>query len=224
MKILIVSATHFEIKPLLDFLGIALPGIGINNANIDFDEKEIQVLITGVGMVNTALMLGRFMYNSYDLALNLGICGAFDKSLKLGEVLRVSTDMLSELGAEDNDDFLPFKSLELPGEFMFSESCNFQSEVFDALKVAEGITVNTVHGNDISIEKTKRLFNPTVESMEGAAFFAACKGFSKNYLQVRSVSNYVERRDKSKWEIHHAIENLNNFAINFINQIPSHSV
>ncbi len=48
MKILIVSATHFEVKPLLNFLGIALPIIGMNNANMDFEEKEINVLITGV--------------------------------------------------------------------------------------------------------------------------------------------------------------------------------
>jgi hypothetical protein len=41
MNILVVSATEFEVKPLLGFLGIALPTIGMNNANIDFEEKDI---------------------------------------------------------------------------------------------------------------------------------------------------------------------------------------
>ena len=73
MNILIVSATEFEVKPLLDFLGIALPTIGMNNANIDFEDKDIQVLITGVGMVNTAFMVGRYTVQDFDLVLNVEI-------------------------------------------------------------------------------------------------------------------------------------------------------
>ena len=44
--------------------------------------------------------------------------------------------------------------------------------------------------------------------MEGAAFFAGCKRLD-NFTQIRAVSNYVEKRDKSKWNISLAIENLN---------------
>jgi hypothetical protein len=43
MKILIVSATHFEVKPLLDFLDITIPEIAINNSNIDFEDKDIEM-------------------------------------------------------------------------------------------------------------------------------------------------------------------------------------
>ena len=88
MNILVVSATEFEVKPLLGFLGIAIPTIGMHNANIDFEDKEIQVLITGVGMVNTALMMGRHLKDGYDLIINVGVCGAFDKNLELGELVR----------------------------------------------------------------------------------------------------------------------------------------
>lgn len=221
MKILIVSATVFEVKPLLNFLGISIPTIGINNANMDFEEKEIQVLVTGVGMVNTAVMLGRYLNSSYDLVLNVGVCGAFDKSLLAGQLVHVTEDVLSEMGAEDGEEFLTYDQLNLPGDFMFSESNNVSHPLLNALSKVKGITVNTVHGNDFSIEKIKKLFNPDVESMEGAAFFASCKDICYNYLQIRAISNYVEKRDKTKWQMSLAIENLNDFLINFIKENTS---
>ena len=219
MNILIVSATEFEVKPVLNFLGIAIPTLGIHNANIDFENKEIKVLITGVGMVNTAFMIGRHSLIDYDLVINVGVCGAFDKHLQLGQVVRVTEDVLSEMGAEDGDYFLTYDTLNLPGKHLFSEDYNISNSVIDSLKKVKGTTVNTVHGNEVSIEKIKQLYHPDVESMEGAAFFAAYSGTNTNYIQIRSISNYVEKRDKSKWQMALAITNLNAFLINFIKEI-----
>jgi futalosine hydrolase len=217
MKILIVSATQFEVKPLLDFLGIAMPTTGMNNANIDFEDKDIQVLITGVGMVNTAFIMGRYINSLYDIVINVGVCGAFDKQLELGQLVRVTSDVLSEMGAENGDEFLTYDQLNLPGEHMFSEHYTNSNSLIDFLKKVKGITVNTVHGNEVNIEKVQRLYHPDVESMEGAAFFAGCVRTGNDFLQIRSISNYVEKRDKSKWQMPLAIKNLNDFLINFIN-------
>lgn len=218
MNILVVAATQFEVQPLLTFLGIALPSPGINNANIDLEGKEIRVLITGVGMVNTALMMGKFLDDSYHVVINAGVCGAFNRDLAPGDIVRVTADSLSEMGAEDGDAFLTYDQLNLPGEHVFSE--HSQSYFMtDLLKNVKGITVNTVHGNVSAIEKVKQLYQPDVESMEGAAFFAGCKDIAKNYVQIRTVSNYVERRDKSKWQMPLAIKNLNDFLITFIQNV-----
>lgn len=217
MKILIVSATQFEVKPLLDFLGIAVPSPGMNNANMDFEDKDIQVLITGVGMVNTAFMMGRYINSLYDLVINLGVCGAFDKQLELGQLVHVTSDILSEMGAEDGEEFLTYDQLNLPGQHMFSENYSVSSPLIDSLKKVKGITVNTVHGNEINIKKVQELYHPEVESMEGAAFFAGCVRAGGDFIQIRAISNYVEKRDKSKWQMPLAIKNLNDFLINFIN-------
>jgi futalosine hydrolase len=217
MKILIVSATQFEVKPLLDFLGIAVPSTGLNNANMDFEDKDIQVLITGVGMVNTAFMMGRYINSLYDLVINVGVCGAFDKQLELGQLVHVSADILSEMGAEDGEEFLTYDQLNLPGQHMFSENYSISNPWIDSLKKVKGITVNTVHGNEVAIEKVKQLYQPDVESMEGAAFFAGCVRAGGDFIQIRAISNYVEKRDKSKWQMPLAIKNLNDFLINFIN-------
>lgn len=219
MNILVVSATEFEVKPLLGFLGIAMPTIGINNANIDFEEKDIKVLITGVGMVNTALMMGRCAHTDYDLIINAGVCGAFDKQLELGELVHITEDVLSELGAEDGEGFLTYNQMNLPGEHIYMGIYKNSYLMIELLKKVKGITVNTVHGNDASIEKVKQLYHPDVESMEGAAFFAACSEMKGNHLQIRAISNYVEKRDKEKWQMPLAIKNLNDFLITFIKNV-----
>ena len=58
--------------------------------------------------------------------------------------------------------------------------------------------------------------NPQIESMEGAAFFYACKIARIPCLQIRSISNYVERRNKASWDILLAIKTLNNEILNLI--------
>ena len=76
--------------------------------------------------------------------------------------------------------------------------------------------MNTVHGNLQHIMEIKARLNPVVESMEGAAVFYACEQAFIPSLQVRSISNYVEERNKQAWKIGLAIKNLNNWAIEFL--------
>lgn len=218
MHILIVSATQFEVKPLLDYLQIPSTATGIHKAGKSTGGHDIEVLITGIGMVNTAFAMGRYGNGSYDLIINAGVCGAFDKSVPAGTVVHVTEDVLSEMGAEDGDGFLSYDEMGLPGEHRFSGQLNDSFSSIASLKPAKGITVNTVHGNERSIAWIKQLHNPDVESMEGAAFFAGCSGM-KNFAQIRSISNHVEKRDKSKWQMPLAINNLNDFLIDFINDL-----
>jgi futalosine hydrolase len=240
MNILIVCATHFEIKALLDHLKMELPVWGMNTDSRMSNDIRVDVLITGIGMVNTAFMVGRYSLNHFDLIINAGVCGAFDKSAKLGSLVNVVEDVLSELGAEDGETFLPYDQMGLPGKHIFYASLNDSFSKIENLPKVKGITVNTVHGNENTIERIKQMYAPDVESMEGAAFFAACEGAGKNYtqitmqsaesktsvsypasanyVQVRAISNYVEKRDKSKWEMPLAIKNLNDFLIDVINE------
>ena len=73
---------------------------------------KTDILITGVGMVATAFALGRHLANNdYDLAINLGIAGSFDRNIALGEVLEITQDTFAELGAENDNEFLPIDQL-----------------------------------------------------------------------------------------------------------------
>lgn len=210
MKLLLVAATLPEIQPLLSALSI-------ENSH---DEKligrySIKILVTGAGMVPTAFSLGKHLADSsYDLAINLGIAGSFDFDLHLGDVCLVKKDTFAELGAEDGDDFLSFDNL---GFGITSQShCPHPDFTTGQLKEVSAITVNKVHGHELSIAKAIARFNPQIESMEGAAFFYACNQSEVPCIQIRAISNYVERRNRGKWDIGLAIKNLNDAVINLL--------
>lgn len=209
MKILIVAATRFEVQPLLIQME-SVRNFGSTLVCCNYKNLEINFLITGVGMVATAYHLGKNLSDDYDLALNIGICGSFNRNLEIGSVVNVYEDCFSELGAEDGDLFLSLEELELTGVSEFSNiNLNISNSIIEMLPKVNGITVNTVHGNENSIKKAVQKFHPIVESMEGAAFMFACENEGLHYTQIRAVSNYVEHRNKEIWNIPLAIENLN---------------
>ena len=215
-KILIVAATRFEVEPILNHYKIVLEN------DLSFFKSPIEnisFLITGVGMVNTAFKLGQLSNEKYDFAINVGICGAFEQDLKIGEVVDIVSDTLSEMGAENDEEFIEYNNLNLGGTNVYRNRVNAEIKILRELKNVKSITVNTIHGNDQSIKRVKDLYLPDVESMEGAAFFRACEGLSDYYLQIRAVSNYVEKRDKSKWNIPLAIKNVNEFVIDLLQVI-----
>jgi futalosine hydrolase len=161
----------------------------------------------------------------YDLALNLGVCGSFDRTLEPGAVVHVVSDCLAELGAEDGDTFLSIQQLHLLDEseppFHNGRLIN-QSPPANAtllgLRSVDGITVNTVHGNERSIACVTRRFAPHVESMEGAAFMYGCLIHELPFAQVRAVSNIVERRNREAWKLPEAIRGLAETARQILEQ------
>ncbi len=201
MRVLIVAATHAEIEPLTC----------LNHPRTDH-------LITGVGIAATAAALGRHLaLHRYDLAINLGIAGSFDRSIALGGLVEISEDTFSELGAEDGETFHPLATLGL-GENTYCPTAHLR-DLGLSLPPAKAITVNTVHGADPSIAIAIQRWHPQTESMEGAAFFLACHAAAVPCLQIRAISNYVERRARERWQIGPAIANLNQFAITLIERL-----
>jgi futalosine hydrolase len=205
MQILIVAATEFEVESLK---------LKVGSQAMDYQPSTIDFLITGAGMVATAFAMGQHLaINKFDLAINLGIAGSFDRNLVLGDVVEIIEDTFAELGAEDDDDFITIDKLGF-GESSFRSTYPVP-EHFN-LKKSTAITVNTVHGNDASIRKISGRINPEIESMEGAAFFYACRKTGLPCMQIRAVSNYVEKRNRDTWQIGLAIKNLNKFALELL--------
>ena len=183
MKVLIVVATNFEITS---------------------DKLKIHpVLVTGIGMVNTSINLTRELSkNRYDLVINMGIAGSFKDSINIGDVVEITEDSFSEIGFENNNQFNKFSEFDIKTRFTVNPK--------STLKSVKSITVNTVHGNAKSISEIVERENTDIESMEGAAVFNVCEYFNINCIQIRSISNKVEARNKDNWDIKTAISNLNN--------------
>ena len=226
MKILLVAATELEIEPFLNKLSYPdktsdyHKRYRVGNASVD-------VLVTGVGMMVTAYRLGqRFATEKYDYAINAGICGSFTRSFRIGDVVEITEDCVSELGAEDRDRFLTIFDLGLIDPenppYMKGKLVNslpIRSQILERLHKVKGITVNTVHGNSATISRIKELFDPQTESMEGAAFLYGCLLEKIPNIQIRAISNYVEERNRSRWNLDLALKNLNKSLLELIKEI-----
>ncbi|MDR6783738.1 futalosine hydrolase [Pedobacter africanus] len=207
MKILLVAATWPEIASLAAHF--QLP-------EKDFVKTEhFDLLVTGVGMTATAYALGKHLSGNYKLVLNLGIAGSFNRNLPLGTVLNIISDEFAELGAENGTEFLSIDELGF-GRAGYTAVNNLLHEDVNKLQKVKGITVNRVHGDAASIERIIAQSNPVTESMEGAAVLYCCHEAALPCLQIRSISNYVEPRNKENWQIGLAIKNLNEWAIGFL--------
>ena len=208
MRVLVVAATELEIPRLARGAAPLRPGL------------EIEVLVTGVGMVATAAQTARALALSYyDVALNIGVCGSFDRALALGDVVHIVSDSFSELGVEDGGSFTTMEELGLTVASTLENAAPPDIPALQALPHARGITVNTVHGREESIAAVVERLKPHVESMEGAAFAYACTMSGVMYAQVRAISNVVERRNRSAWRMDLAIANLNDKAVEILDTL-----
>jgi futalosine hydrolase len=204
MKILVIAATPFEIQPLIDHL-----------ASHKYYNCQISTLIGGIGMMHTAYQLGRHFAGSRpDLAIQAGIAGCFDHSWEMGKVVIIDREQLGDMGVEDHQSYKDLFDIQLwkPDQPPFTnrQLINTFSGVPDlpALPAVSGVTINTVSGSERTRQLLLDKYSPEVESMEGAAFHYACLQEKIPFFQLRSISNYVEVRDKSKWKIPLAIQTL----------------
>ena len=215
MRILVVAATTAEVVPFVAGLRFDSEG-ELRVSRYTRGAHRVDVLTAGVGMVATAAWCSRALATEgYDMALNLGVCGSFDRTLVPGSVVHVVSERLPELGAEDAGAFLTVQELKLLGDddfpFQGGRMMNVASPpnpVLLRLPSVDGITVNTVHGNEQSIAAVIARFRPQVESMEGAAFMYACLIHGLPCAEVRAVSNVVEKRNRRAWKMADAIRNL----------------
>jgi len=222
---LIVAATAAEIDPLLATLKERSTADG-RLRSCARGNHEIDVLTTGVGMVATAAWSSRVLaMREYDVALNLGVCGSFDRDIPTGDVVHVISEELPEMGAEAGDAFLTLHDLKLLArdDFPFRDGrlMNAEPPAVDALQQlprVHGITVNTVHGRDSSIAAVRQRCEPQVETMEGAAFMYSCLIRGTPFAEIRAVSNVVEKRNRAAWKLGEAIDNLSSAALRIIDQ------
>ncbi|MFT7589139.1 MAG: futalosine hydrolase [Limisphaerales bacterium] len=223
MKILLLAATAIEIQPCIDRMKLA-PSSRASVLKGFYEGHHVEALITGVGAIATAYQLGKQLTgNYYDLVLNLGIAGTYNDSFPLGSICNVTVEEFADLGAEDGVRFLDQFDLGLLGrdEFPYIDGklanpLQPNATLLAHLPKAHGLTVNKVHGYQVSIDRLLKKYSADIESMEGAAVFYVCLHEKQNFAQVRAISNKVERRNKQNWKMAAAIESLNDFAIEYI--------
>lgn len=210
-KFLLIAPTLFEIAPLI----ATLPVVKLNENTFSFGKWDI--LVSGAGCFPFTYNFMRYMASRKDVpdkSLLVGVAGSYAAHFQLTDLCAVREEEWCDVGAEEKDGtILSMDTLNLwksendpsPESMKAKSSWNLCPE----LPSVKSITVNVAAGCLATIQSRQNKHQPDIENMEGAAFFKICQLYSISCAQIRSISNYVEPRDRSKWDIKGAIHSLN---------------
>lgn len=219
MYLLLTAATAAEIQPSIDFL---------EKNSFTLQPHNAELLITGVGTVATTYSLTHHLINRRpDLVIQAGIAGSFREN-NAGEVVTVKQDVFGDTGVWENEKFNNIFDLKLEDDnrrpFTDQSLINPYQKLLQlsGQELVKAITVNEITTDAKRIEWYKQNLSPVVESMEGAAFHYVCLQENIPFLQVRSVSNCVGERDKTKWIMQEAVNNLNEKIISLLKELQKY--
>ena len=197
MKILIAAATETEIKPFME------------------QRPQAEVLITGVGPTHTLFaLMQKTEEENYDMIIQAGIAGSFDKDIKIGDVFFVQNDCFGDPGIYEGGNYKTIFEYGFmdPDQNPYTAG-RLHNPYQSSLTHCDAVTVALVH--DIAELNTavQRVYKARLESMEGASLHYVCLQKNIPFQQLRAVSNYVGDRNKANWNIGLAIEKLNETLI-----------
>lgn len=207
MLILLTAATTFEIEPTLQLL---------EQNGFVLNKNEVEILITGIGTVSaTYLLTCAILEKKPGLVIQAGIAGSFNyNTLPGGQTVWVKYDALGDTGMEEKGTFTTVFDAGFAGKnhFPFTDGWLINQHPLlnkAALPVVRSVTINKVSDSSKQKQQLTMTFSPQTETMEGAALHYVCLQQNTPFLQLRSISNEVGERDKSKWQLKAAVENLN---------------
>ena len=168
-----------------------------------------------VGAVPTAVSIMKIATSQrFDFAINLGFCGARDKSLTIGESVVVSHDTFFDYGFVRPSGFEPLQATPFPmhhcdpdGWIVATAPCLLKC-IHSPLRVRRGYTMAFPSQGE-PISAFGRAFpKNSVETMEGAAFAFATSELGIPALSIRTVSNYCAPEAAAQWSIQKAQEGV----------------
>lgn len=217
MNCLLIAATTKEITPFLAWLQSGKSGKG---------KTLPDVLITGIGLTATSYHLTRQLkLKKYDLVIQAGVAGCFDKNIELGSVVVITKDAIADQGVIELRQLKTLFSLQLlpANQFPYTNTwlVNPYKEWLNKtkLKKVKGISVNEITSSKTKVALYKDTFNAVAESMEGAALHYVCLMEGIPFVQLRSMSNYIADRNKKNWNMTASINNLNAAIIQLVQNL-----
>lgn len=217
MQHLILVSTRMEIQPFIEKAGFPVELPHYKPVSL---RDDLSLLISGVGSPATIFHLTNLLAkDSYDRVIQLGVAGSYNPGIEKGTLVEVGEDCFADLGIDDRGIFTSVfdAGLSDPDLEPFRKGVLVNPlQKVTGLTMVKGITVNTASGSRELIDQRKFKYLPDIESMEGAAAFFVCLQNGIPIIQVRSISNLVEPRDRTAWEFDLAIQNLNNWLFDFV--------
>jgi futalosine hydrolase len=168
---------------------------------------HLPVLVTGVGAVNAAIALTRYLEREGARAvISCGIGGAYPGSgLELATAVWAESECYGDLGAASDSGFLDMRALGFPVIAAPEPVYNrLPVTIRPPAKSAAFVTVNTCTGNEANARRIATRTGGGVESMEGAAIAHVALLYGIPMGEVRGISNPVGRRDRAAWRVKEA--------------------
>ena len=184
-------------------------------------------MITGPGVFNAAHALTVYLEESSPaLVLQTGIAGVFkDTGCVIGDVAIATREHYIHTGIQTKNlenaslpfDLIEDNPLSRKGIYPFAQSrVDHTHEILSQALATHQINITkgpfiTVSSITSSFEQASELystFSPVMEAMEGAACAHIAALYDIPIIEIRSASNFVGERDKSKWDIDLAIKHL----------------
>ena len=205
MQLLICAATALELSAIQASVG----------KRILAPTHTVRFLITGVGIGPSMYQLTKHLcQHKPDLVIQAGVAGALDAGLIPGDTVVVQTDTFGDTGVVEKGQFCNLFDMGFVEPDLFPwtggelQNPYAQWLALPGLKKVCGVTVNEISTIDERIQQYKLRWGAQVESMEGAALHYACLMEGVPFVQLRSISNFIGERDKTKWKLKEAVQNL----------------
>lgn len=221
--ILAVAATEIEMAPFL--------------AESTVLPAPCRWLVTGVGPVETAVRLTRFLCEReepFTAVIQFGVGGAYvqpdeqrQQQPELLDICLAEQEVAGDFGICLGEAVDCLES-SLTGDIVYDMDALLVQRcqtLFDhlAIRYTSGvfITVNGISGTTARGRILQSRWNGLCENMEGAALARVCREFSLPCAELRCISNFVVDRDPSTWKLQEACRKAAHAAIHLIRELTT---
>ena len=212
-NVLVLSATAFEQGVLREQVEqrVTSAVAGKEWVSGSMGGRSVLLVATGIGAVNAAHALTcALQARRPDWVLQVGVGGAYPQGgLEIGALALASEEWYGDLGVRTDEGWLGADLIGIPvygedgyNKFVLTGECLDRAQEFlPEVKVGPFATVQECSGTDeLGLERGAR-FGAVCENMEGAAAAHVCALYGVPFLELRAMSNRVEKRDREQWDL-----------------------
>ncbi len=236
--ILVQSAVPRELKLLVTSLAESSCNVGgIFPTNEGFiGGNRIICCAGGIGKANAASAATSLIERSQPkLIVITGCGGAYPGSgLSVGDMAVATDEIFGDDGVIAPDGWIDLKEMDLAllnegGRSWYNTVPLARLETEKAMQLADSHGVQLVRGRFVTVSscsgtkargvELQRRCQAVCENMEGAAVALTALRYGIPCVEIRGISNLVEDRDISRWNIGQAVENVQRFIIKLITEL-----
>lgn len=196
-------------------------------------KNRIALIISGIGKTSAASATTHIINKlSPHLLILFGVGGAYPLTgLSIGDIAVAEKEIYGDEGIIMKDGFHGLDLIGIPvikkgkkaifNEFHLNRGLldSVKRYIYKPFKSGNFITLSSITGTVDGAIRLARRYNAICENMEGAAVAHVCEIFRRDLIEIRGISNIVEDRDPSKWDIKTAIRATSKTLLDILNHL-----